>query len=172
LESEINLQIALRLDDLLHLIGIKTIMTRKIDQSIHTEGKSIAAKKVSDLKQRVKIVNGSENSTLVSIHQNYFADSRYSGAQVFYAPTVGSEKLANQLQKTLQNTLNPNNTRHSKSADGIYLMQHISCTGILLECGFLSNPEEERNLNNPEYQKKLCSVLASLLSCYLQNPNS
>ena len=84
LESHINLQIALRLDDLLHLLGYDTVMIRKTDISVYTEGNSIAQKKISDLKERVRIVNDTENAILISIHQNFFADSRYSGAQVFY----------------------------------------------------------------------------------------
>lgn len=164
LESAINLEIALRLDDMLHLLGIETLMIRTTDISIYTEGTSIAAKKVSDLKNRVKLTNETENAIVVSIHQNQFTDSRYSGAQVFYAPTTHSETLAKSLQSAFVRTLNPDSNRQAKKATGIYLLQHIQCPGILVECGFLSNPEEEAKLRNPVYQKKLCSVIASVLS--------
>ena len=166
LESEINLQIALRLNDLMHLLGIHTQMIRTTDQSVYTQGNSIAAKKVSDLKQRVKLVNQTEGAVLVSIHQNYFEDSRYAGAQVFYAPNEGSERLAKEMQTKLVDTLKPGSRRMAKKADGIYLMQNIDCPGVLIECGFLSNPEEEAKLRNAAYQKKLCCVIASVLSNY------
>ena len=105
LESEINLQIALKLDDLMHLLGMKTIMIRTTDCSVYTEGISIAAKKVSDLKQRVKIINNSKNAIVLSIHQNFFPDSRYSGAQVFYSNTDSSSMLARKLQNTFVDTI-------------------------------------------------------------------
>ena len=169
LESQINLDIALRLEDLLHLMGYDTVMIRRTDTSIHTQGNSIAQQKISDLKERVHIVNATENSILISIHQNFFADSRYSGAQVFYAPTAGSEDLAARMQSTMVSALNPGSRRQHKRGEGIYLMEHISCTGILVECGFLSHPEEEAKLRSPEYQKKLCSSIAATLSQYLSN---
>lgn len=167
LESHINLEIALKLDDLLHLLGIDTVMIRSTDRSVYTQGDTIAAKKVSDLKERVRIANETENAVLVSIHQNNFSDSQYSGAQVFYAPTTDSKAFAAQLQSQLIRSLNPNSNRQIKKADGIYLMQHISCTGVLVECGFLSNPEEEARLRNEEYQLELCCVLASACSSFL-----
>lgn len=167
LESALNLEIALRLNDLMHLLGIDTQMIRTTDESVYTEGESIAAKKVSDLKQRVKVVNSTENSILISIHQNYFSDQRYHGAQVFYAPTPHSVELAKMLQGSLVRTVNPESRRQVKKADGIYLMQKIICPGILLECGFLSNPAEEANLRNEAYQKKLCVVVCAITSTYL-----
>lgn len=167
LESQINLEIAQRLNDLLHLLGIDTVMIRNTDTSIYTQGNTIAAKKVSDLKERVRIVNETDNALLVSIHQNNFSDSQYSGAQVFYAPTDGSADFAKQIQSLLIENLNPGSNRQVKKADGIYLMQHISCTGVLVECGFLSNPEEEARLRNEEYQQELCCVIASACSSFL-----
>ena len=91
LESQLNLQIALRLEDLMHLVGVDTVMIRREDISVYTEGESIAAKKVSDLKERVRIVNSIENSVLISIHQNTFSDPRYSGSQVFYGSSGESQ---------------------------------------------------------------------------------
>lgn len=167
LESKINLEIALCLQDVFHLLGYDTRMIRTTDVSIYTEGETIAAKKVSDLKQRVKIANETDNAILVSIHQNYYPDSKYSGAQVFYAPNDDSKTLATLIQSNLVTTLNPGSKRQSKKADGIYLMEHISCCGILVECGFLSNIEEERLLRDPVYQRKLSCVLAATISKFL-----
>lgn len=169
LESAFNLEISLRLNDLFHLLGYDTAMIRTTDISVYTKGETIAQKKVSDLKERVRIVNETENALLLSIHQNNFSDSRYSGAQVFYAGTEGSEELARQLQAAFVSTLNQGSNRKSKRSDGIYLMEHINRPGVLIECGFLSNPGEEAKLRSGEYQKKLCCVVAATVSQYLSN---
>lgn len=169
MESEYNLAISRRLDDLLHLLGYRTRMTRTSDVSIYTTGSTIAQKKVSDLKERVRIVNKTGNALLVSIHQNQFSDSRYSGAQVFYAKTAGSKDLGQKLQAELVAALNPGSNRKSKPVSGVYLLENIPCAGVLVECGFLSNPQEEAMLRNTDYQKKLCCVLAAALHQYLSN---
>ena len=167
LESMINLELAKRLNDLMHLIGIQTVMIRDTDRSVYTSGNSLSEKKISDLKNRVEMINTLDQQILISIHQNYYTDSRYSGAQVFYAPTDGSRELAERLQSALIASVNPGSTRQIKRADGIYLMQHIDCPGVLIECGFLSNLAEAEMLSEPEYQKKLCCVIASSCSRYL-----
>lgn len=166
LESHINLQIAQRLNDLMHLLGMETVMTRRDENSVYTEGNTIASKKVSDIKQRLKMIDDTDNAVVVSIHQNHFADSRYSGAQIFYANTEGSDKLAKRMQESFRATINPTSRRQPKKADNIYLMQHISCTGILIECGFLSNPQEEYKLRDSGYQKQLSVIIATQLSQY------
>ena len=167
LESGFNLEIALRLEDLLHLLGYDTKMVRKTDISVYTKGETIAQKKVSDLKERVRICNDTENGVLLSIHQNYFSDSRYSGAQIFYSGIPGSRELAEKIQGDMIRTVNPGSRRTIKKADGIYLMDHIDCTGILIECGFLSNPQEEAKLRDPDYQKQICCVIATGVSNFL-----
>ncbi len=167
LESQFNLEIALKLNDFMHLLGINTVMIRETDCSVYTKGETIAQKKVSDLKERVRIVNTTENALLVSIHQNIFSDGKYSGAQVFYAPTDGSQFLAKNLQSEFIRTINPESHRQAKKADGVYLMQHISCPGVLVECGFLSNPKEEYLLRDAEYQQKICCVIGCIVSNYL-----
>ena len=167
LESAFNLEIALRLNDLMHLLGIHTEMIRTSDISVYTQGETIAAKKVSDLKERVRMVSETENALLVSIHQNTFTDSRYGGAQVFYGPEGESAQLAEALQNAFRSTVNPGSSRRSKKADGVYLMEHIDTTGVLIECGFLSNAEEEAKLRSADYQKKLCCVIASTVSNHL-----
>lgn len=169
LESSFNLEISLRLNDLLHLLGYDTAMIRTSDVSIYTKGETIAQKKVSDLKERVRIVNEAEDPLLLSIHQNNFTDGKYSGAQVFYAETEGSEVLARNLQDAFVSTLNPGSNRKCKKIDGVYLMEHINCTGVLIECGFLSNAGEEARLRTAEYQKKLCCVIAATVSSFLSN---
>lgn len=168
-ESLYNLEISRRLNDLLRLLGYKTKMIRNNDISVYTKGETLAQKKVSDLKERVKTVNETRGAVLISIHQNYFSDSRYKGAQVFYAKTDGSEEFAKKMQASFVSTLNPGSRRQAKKSSGIYLMEQISCPGILVECGFVSNTEEEALLRAPEYQKKVSSVIAVTTSQYLSN---
>jgi len=168
-ESTYNLEIAHRLNDLLNLLGYDTKMIRTTDISVYVKGETLAQKKASDLKERVRIINETENSLVLSIHQNHFPDERYSGAQVFFAKTEGSEALAKLLQTAFVSTLNQGSNRQPKKASGIYLMEHICCPGVLIECGFLSNTEEESNLKDPAYQKKLSSVIAAATGQYLSN---
>lgn len=171
LESRFNLEIALRLNDLMHLLGYKTVMIRTTDTSIYTEGNTIASQKVSDLNERVRIVNETEDAVLISIHQNTFSDSRYSGAQVFYAETEGSQELAQLLQTGFTSNLNPGSNRRCKKADAVYLLKNIDTTGVLIECGFLSNPKEEAQLRSEVYQRKLCCVIVSAF-CEFLNQDS
>lgn len=169
LESAINLEIALRLNDLMHFLGYETVMIRTTDVSVYTEGNTIAAKKISDLKERVRIANSTEGAIVLSIHQNTFSNSRYSGAQVFWAENEQSRGLATSLQSALVAALDPSSRRVSKKATGVYLMEHIDCTGVLIECGFLSNPEDEAKLRSERYQQQLCCVIAATVSSYIDS---
>ena len=166
LESSFNLEFALRLEPLFRFLGYPTKMVRRTDTAIHTQGDTIAARKASDLNARVRLANETENGVLLSIHQNYFNESKYSGAQVFYAKTEGSIELAKLLQSKIRETVNPGSNRKEKMASGVYLMDHISCPAVLIECGFLSNPDEEANLRSVQYQKKMCCVIASAVMNY------
>lgn len=167
-ESELNLEIGLRLNDLLRFFGIRTVMTRSEDKSVYdANAVTVSEKKVSDLKNRAKLTNETPNALFVSIHQNQFSDGKYSGAQVFYATTEGSRALAEQLQMLLRELLDPDNHREAKESSAVWLMEHINCTGVLVECGFLSNDEEEKRLKTPEYQKKLACVIACGITEYL-----
>lgn len=168
-ESTYNLEISLRLNDLLNLIGYQTEMIRTNDVSVYTGGDTLSQKKASDLQERVRRINKTDGAVLLSIHQNYFSDDRYSGAQVFYAGTAGSEPLAKQLQAAFTSTVNPGSNRQAKKSSGIYIMEHIQCPGVLIECGFLSNAAEEVRLKDPAYQKKLCCVIATTVSQHLSN---
>ena len=169
LESSFNLEITLRLNDLFHLLGYETRMIRTTDSSVYTSGETIAQKKVSDLKERVRLINETENPVVLSIHQNNFSESKYSGAQVFYSPAGESEALAKALQTAFVSTVNPGSNRQCKKSQGVYLMDHINCTGVLIECGFLSNVPEEAKLRTTEYQKQLCCVIAATTGTFLSN---
>lgn len=166
LECTINLQIAKRLDDLLHFLGFETVMIRSTEDSVYTEGESIGAKKVSDLKNRVQMVNATKNAVLLSIHQNTYPDSRYGGPQVLYAANEQSRGLATELQNSLKNALDPSSRRTAKKGSNIYLLEHIDCPGVLIECGFISNPEEKAKLLSKAYQQQLCCVIAAAVNNY------
>lgn len=164
-EDAVNLAIAGRLDALLELLGYETVMTRTTADCIATEGETIRQKKQSDLRNRVALVNAQASAVVVSIHQNHYPDSRYSGPQVFYAS--GGEELARAMQTALSDALAPGSKRGAKASSGVYLMEHIDHPGILVECGFLSNPGEEQKLASPEHQKKIAAVLAAVLAQYV-----
>ncbi len=167
-ESGLNLEIGLRTRDLLRFLGLRVGMTRDRDVSIHSpEAKTISEKKVSDLKNRVLLVNGTEDAILVSIHQNMFSEPKYRGAQLFYARTAGSRELAERLQSVFDTELDPSNHRLAKESEEIYLLSRIRCPGVLVECGFLSNPEEERLLRTEAYQKKLAAAISAALTVQL-----
>ena len=160
-ESQINLAISCKLEDILAFYGTVPQMLRREDISLHDPTAStLREKKVSDLHNRVAAIQAAETPLVVSIHQNSYPDGRYRGAQVFYAPTSDSEEMANHFRLCLQ-TLDPGNTREAKQIpDTVYIMNHISCPAVLIECGFLTNPEEEALLRQEEYQKKLAGCLA------------
>lgn len=161
-EDELNLAIAKRLEAMLTLLGCTTQMTRTGSDSLATEGDTIRARKQSDLRNRVAVVNQYPNAILVSIHQNHFPDPKYDGAQVFCTKNAG--ELAKAMQSALTETLSPLSRRTATTAKGVYLMEHITCPGLLIECGFLSNPAEEQKLSSGDYQKRLAAVMAAVLA--------
>lgn len=169
-ECDLNLAIALRLEQLLALCGQPVEMIRRTDTAIYSEGAgTISEKKTSDLKNRAALVNAAPRAILVSIHQNHFPEDRYDGAQVFYAGTDGSEALAKLAQSTLRAALDPENDRQVKPGDAIYLLEAIDCPGILVECGFLSNAAEARRLQEPVYQQKIACAISSAVIRYLES---
>ena len=165
-ESMINLEISLRIRDMLHFCGVRTAMTREGDYALYEAGSAtFSQKKSSDLRRRVALLRACPEAILLSIHQNKFPEAKYRGAQVFYSNNPDSKALAETLQNTLRRGLDPDNHRKPKAAAEIYLMEKIENIAVLLECGFLSNPEEEALLRTAEYQKKLvCAVCAGLLN--------
>lgn len=166
-ESTLNLEIALRTEALAALLGIPTVMVRRTDISVCDEGlPTIARRKVSDLRNRVKLVSDVERPLLLSIHQNHFSEAKYRGAQVFYAKDDHSRFLAQQLQEDLRLALEPSNHRKCKPAKGVYLMDNIACSGLLVECGFLSNLAEAERLQQADYQKKLAMAMLRAIAVY------
>lgn len=162
-ESGLNLEIALRTRDLLHFTGQETLMTRSDENSIHTEGETIRARKASDIRNRVALVNDAENAVLVSIHQNSLPSSPVThGAQVFWNRQEGGETLAQLVQDSLNHAINVGNEKQAKKIpDTIYLMKNVTAPAVLVECGFLSNTEETALLQEPSHQMKLAAAVTA-----------
>lgn len=168
-EKELNLAVAARLCDLLKIMGYDVVMTRTEDISIHgAEANTIRQKKVSDLKNRLKLLDEGDCELLISVHMNIFSESRYSGTQVFYGG--GNERslpLAEELQKSVKSLVQPDNERVVKrSGKSIYILYNAKKPAVMAECGFLSNYEELTRLKSPPYQQKLAAALMSGLNEY------
>lgn len=162
LEKDINLEIALKLRDMLKASGIEVNMIRESDVSIYdTASGTIRERKVSDLKNRVKIVNNNKKNILVSIHQNKFEQSKYSGAQMFYSTNNDkSQILAENIRKSITGLIQPENKRElKKGGSDIYLLNKAAVPAVIVECGFISNEEEAKNLSNEEYQSKIAFAI-------------
>lgn len=163
-ESGINLSIVLKLDQLLGFYGVAPVLVRDADVSIYDAGcETLRQKKVSDLHNRVALVEATPNAVVLSIHQNTFSNAAYHGAQVFYREEGESQTLAAAVQEALRQGADPGNKRTpTKIPSSVYLFQHITCPAVLVECGFLSHPEEEARLRDGGYQNKLAVCLASV----------
>ncbi|MBQ1475560.1 MAG: N-acetylmuramoyl-L-alanine amidase [Ruminococcus sp.] len=163
LEKDINLSIADKLADTLRLCGVRVTEIRDEDISVYDDSaQTLREKKVSDLKHRVEIVNGSENNILVSIHQNKFDNSAYSGTQVFYSTNNDKSRvLAESIRNSVVSLLQNDNTRELKPANSdIYLLDNATVPAVIVECGFLSNDEERAKLLDSGYQSEMAYSIA------------
>ena len=156
-EAETNLKIALKLQNLLEQSGCTVILTRSDENAIYDiDSKTLKQKKISDIKNRVKIGNESSADIFVSIHLNKIPQSQYDGWQTFYKE--GSEdgaRLAKTIQENLNKTIQKENNRIAKTIDKVYIIKYVEIPTTIVECGFLSNPNEEKLLLEDEYQNKL-----------------
>lgn len=162
-EKVINLEIAYKLNYILRAYGLNTVMTRTDDESIHdSNAKTLREQKVSDIHKRMSIMESDENNIFVSIHQNKFSNSSLWGTQVFYSPnTTDSAVLANCIQNSVCSLLQNDNKRViKKSGSNIYLLYYAKRTAVLVECGFVSNPQENQLLENSDYQRKMAFSIA------------
>jgi N-acetylmuramoyl-L-alanine amidase len=162
IEKGINLSISLKLKTFFVQAGFKVIMTREDDTSIHDDdANTIRKKKKSDLYNRLDIIKNNPRAIFISIHQNIFTDSKYSGTQVFYSKNNdASELLASTLQKNIKNILQPQNSREIKQADkNLFLLYNAKSPAVLVECGFLSNAKEEAALQTDDYQNKMAFAI-------------
>lgn len=157
LEKDLNLSISTYLQYFLEQSGATVLLTRADDNGIFDEDlKKIKQMKVSDIKNREKLMNDSNCDIFVSIHANKFPQEKYSGPQVFHAKTEESKKLAEYIQSRLTEIINPPSVREIKEENGdIYLLKKAKIPAVLVECGFLSNPDELALLKKSDYQKRL-----------------
>lgn len=165
-EKDINLEIALKLRDELEKQGFEIVMTREEDTGLEDKGaKSV---KVSDLKNRVEIIEEARPAMAISIHQNSYTDSAVSGAQVFYyGNSAQGEALALALQESLIENVDPSNTRAPKENESYYLLKNTSVPTVIVECGFLSNPAEEALLCDGDYQDQIVEAIYEGIVNYL-----
>lgn len=156
-EAETNLKIALKVQNLLEQSGATVILTRSDENAIYDiDSKTLKQKKVSDIHNRVKIGNESSADIFVSIHLNKIPQQQYYGWQTFYQPSnLQSMNLAKSIQANLNDAIQKENKRIPMQLDSVYIMKHIEIPTTIVECGFLSNPEEEKLLLTDEYQDKL-----------------
>lgn len=170
-EKDINLAIAQELAQLLKENFFPVIMVRDGDYAVGDQSlPTIAERKRSDIKQRVQLVEETGECLLISIHQNYFSEGQYKGAQIFYSGNrPESAVLAESIRESIVNTLQPENTRQNKEAgEEIYLLDHCLVPGVLVECGFLSNPEEAALLQEESYQKDMAKAIYNGIISYLE----
>lgn len=170
LEKDINLAIANAASAFLTLFGIAHISVRTTDKSVCDEGlKTVRERKRSDILNRDALVRSTENSLLVSIHQNHYSDARYSGAQMFYSSNNPSSAiLAEQLRQSIIQGLQPDNARENKaSGANIYLLYHAEAPAVLVECGFISNRNEVKKLNDPVYDAQMAFYISKGILNYL-----
>lgn len=154
LEKDINLQISLKLRDLLRSKGYKVDMTREEDISLSN-------KKAEDLDLRCKMKKETECDVFISIHQNAFRTVNSKGLQVWYSSNEKSKRIAESIQVSVRENLQNNNKRVAKDAKNDYkiLRDGYDCGSVIVECGFLSNYEDEQNLQSDEYQNKLVEAI-------------
>jgi len=169
-ESTINLGVSQKLRDMLTAFGYEVIMTREKDESIHDESaKTIRNKKKTDLHNRLRIANDNPDAVYISIHQNTFSQSQYHGMQVFYSTNnPGSSALAQMIQSNTTQIIQPDNKRKIKPAGkNIFIIYNAKQEAVLVECGFLSNPDDARNLQTQEYQQELAFAICCGIVEYL-----
>ena len=179
-EAESNLKIALKVQNLLEQSGSTVILeqsgstvilTRSDENAIYDlDSKTLKQKKISDIHNRVKIGNESSADIFVSIHLNKIPQSQYWGWQTFYkSGEQNGKKLAESIQNSLNNAIDKENNRVSKTIDNVYIIKHVEIPTTIVECGFLSNPEEEKQLLDDDYQNRLAWGIYNGIINYFYN---
>ncbi|MBO4897843.1 MAG: N-acetylmuramoyl-L-alanine amidase [Clostridia bacterium] len=171
-ESDINLEVSLLLQKELESRGYEIIMTRRDENGIYKNaGGSIKEKKREDMKNRLGIAQKSHADLFISIHMNFFGEANSSGPQVFYkAGSESGERAAVCIRESFIKNIGSHCTREIKPVtDGIYLLREVKIPAVLVECGFLSNPDEETLLLTPGYQIKMSNAIANGIDEYFKN---
>lgn len=161
-ESEVNLDIALKLYRLAGFLGERAVLTRDGENIEYSDDAvTVREKKRDDMRSRLRVIRAAENAVLISVHQNKYGSPQPSGAQVIYAPDDDSRLLGESVQDALMDALGRGNRRGAVRDGGdIYLLNNAGCPAILVECGFLSNPAEEALLRTDAYRTKLAAAIA------------
>lgn len=166
-EQEINLAISKKLCEVLEGKGMKVIMTRTDENGLFSDGMGIREMKVKDMKKRLEIMKKSDADLFVSIHMNYFPSSKINGLRVFYSANHSEIKpLAEQIQLKMSEITGAKTTAVKTADKTLFLMKNPPIPAILVECGFLSNEEEEKKLNNDDYQSRLAWAIADAIEKY------
>ena len=168
IEQEINLKIAKKVEEVLKGKGYITVMTRTGEDSIaKDEGMTIRQMKVQDMKKRKELIKESDADLFISIHMNSYPDPKVSGLRVFYSAKHSKIKdLSEDIQKRISEITGAK-TYAVKTADrDLFLMKDPPIPAILVECGFLSNPDEEKKLADAEYQAKIAWAIADSVEKY------
>lgn len=170
-EAETNLKIALKVQNLLEQSGATVILTRSDENAIYDLDKNtLREKKISDIHNRVKIGNESSADIFVSIHLNKIPQQQYYGWQCFYKQNdEKSTVLAKSLQQNLNDSIQKENKRVAMKLDNVYIIKHVEIPISIVECGFLSNPEEEQQLLTDEYQDRLAWGIYNGIMDYFYN---
>ena len=174
-EKDLNFDITLRIASLLREQGINVVLTRENDELLYDKNSDYKGKKkYQDVRKRLEIAKNQQNPLLISIHMNYFAQTQYSGLQVWYSKAdARSRILANMVQSNVKNSLQPNNKRGIKEAtSSIFLLHNATFPAILIECGFLSNPDEARLLSDKSYRQKLAEIIFNSIMTYISQNNT
>ena len=169
-EKNINLNISLLLREELVKAGFDVMMTREKDEALKLDKPKFKTRKSEDLAARCKIKSDSNCDIFISIHMNIFTESQYSGGQVWYSRYPESRRLAELIQGNFKKYIDDKNERLAKPAlDAYKVLRSIdTMPGVIVECGFLSNPAEARKLNNTDYQKKIAEIIAKSVEEYFK----
>ncbi len=167
-ESTLNLKIAKKTEKLLKDKGLHVIMTRRKEDGIHSCEGSVAQKKKDDMHKRLEIINSGNADIFISIHMNKFTDARYRGAQVIYSRNFEeSEELARLLQSSLWRIDKSKAHREALCAPpGIFLLKNARIPAVVVECGFLSNADDEQLLCTDSYRTAVAQAIADGIEQY------
>lgn len=172
LEKHLNLEIALTLEEMLRAAGVKTRLTRTEDLLLYDRNSDYEGhKKAQDAAARIAIAEEYDSAIFISIHMNSFPQKQYRGLQVYYSPaSPESSKIATQIQSLTVKNLQPENNRQIKEiGKNVYIMNNVTHPAVLVECGFLSNPEECALLSSKEYRSKLSLVICGAVLNYFDS---
>lgn len=170
-EAQINLEIVLKIQQLLEQSGCTVILTRSDENAIYDlDAKTLKQKKISDIRNRVKIGNKSSADIFVSIHLNKINEQQYDGWQTFFNTNNAKSKvLAEEIQNNLNGSIQKENHRIAMKLNTVYIMKYVEIPISIVECGFLSNPQEEQQLQEDEYQNRLAWGIYNGIISYFSN---